>query len=268
MVSAVAPNAHILLVEADSPAIDDLGAAVDEAVALGAKYVSNSYGTGYSSTPGSGEDPSELTAMDPYYNHPGVAVVASSGDSDYGVSYPAASQYVTSVGGTALTRDTGSSRGWSESVWNNAYGGPGSGCSLYEPKPAFQTDTACAKRTLTDVSAVADPVTGVSVYQTYGGSGWAVYGGTSASSPIIAGIVALADQVAGHRVGDIHQALYALAKGTPKFSGIVDVADGTNNSYDGVTGYTAVKGYDMATGVGTLDASRFVPALALTSWRH
>ncbi|WP_075017557.1 carboxypeptidase regulatory-like domain-containing protein [Actinacidiphila rubida] len=243
MVSAVAPNAHILLVEADSANFEDLGAAVDEAVALGAKYVSNSYGTGYSSTPGSGEDPSELTAMDPYYNHPGVAVVASSGDSDYGVSYPAASQYVTSVGGTALTRDSGTSRGWSESVWNNAYGGPGSGCSLYEPKPAFQTDTACAKRTLTDVSAVADPVTGVSVYQTYGGGGWSVYGGTSASSPIIAGVYASAGTPAA--------GTYPNAYPYAQRGALNDVTTGDNGTCTPAALCTAGPGYDGPTGLGT-----------------
>ena len=198
MVSAVAPAAHILLVEADDNGNDNLGAAVDEAVALGAKYVSNSYGTGYTSTPGSGEDPSEVTDGDPYYNHPGVAVVASTGDDDYGVSYPAASQYVTAVGGTPWSRDS-SARGWSESVWNNSYGGPGSGCSLYEAKPTFQTDTGCAKRTVADVSADRRPATGVAVYDTYQDSGWGVYGGTSASSPIIAGVYADAGTpVAGH----------------------------------------------------------------------
>src|ERR1051326_697644 len=135
MVSAAAPAAHILLVEANSNAFTDLSAAVDEAVALGAGYVSNSYGTDYNSTPGSGEDPSETTTFDAFYNHPGVAVVASTGDDGYGVSYPAASQYVTAVGGTSLVKDS-SSRGWSESVWNNSHGAPGSGCSVYEPKPA------------------------------------------------------------------------------------------------------------------------------------
>jgi subtilase family serine protease len=98
--------------------------------------------------------------------------------------------------------------------------------------------------------------------------GWDVYGGTSEASPLFSGIVALADQVAGHRVGDIHSALYSLEKKSPAYSGIVDVADGTNNSYDGVTGYTADKGYDMATGVGTVDAARFVPALAWESWKR
>jgi N-acetylneuraminic acid mutarotase len=259
MVSAVAPNAHILLVEADTANFEDLGAGVDEAVTLGAKYVSNSYGTSYDSSPGSGEDPSELTSMDPYYNHPGVAVVASSGDGDYGVSYPAASQYVTSVGGTALTKDTGTDRGWTESVWNNAYGGPGSGCSAYEPKPAFQTDTACDKRSVADVSAVADPVTGVSVYQTYGGGGWSVYGGTSASSPIIAGVYASA----GTPAADTYPNAYPYAQaGT-----LNDVTTGDNGTCTPAALCTAGPGYDGPTGLGTphgLDAFRSGPHGVIT----
>ncbi|MFF6957127.1 carboxypeptidase regulatory-like domain-containing protein [Streptomyces sp. NPDC008317] len=243
MVSAAAPNAHILLVEADSANFADLGAAVDEAVALGAKYVSNSYGTGYSSTPGSGEDPSETTDMDPYYNHPGVAVVASSGDDGFGVSYPAASQYVTSVGGTALAKDTGTSRGWTESVWNNTYGGPGSGCSLYEPKPAFQTNGFCDKRSVADVSAVADPVTGVSVYQGYGGNGWAVYGGTSASSPLIAGVYASAGTPAAGTYPNSYP--YAQA------GALNDVTAGNNGTCSPTQQCTAGPGYDGPTGLGT-----------------
>lgn len=242
MVSAAAPNAHILLVEADSAYFDDMAAAVDQAVAQGAKYVSNSYGTGYTSAPGSGEDPSETTEYDPHYNHPGVAMVASSGDDDYGVSYPAASQYVTAVGGTALKQDT-SARGWSESVWHNSYGGPGSGCSLYEPKPSFQTDTGCAMRTVADVSAVADPVTGVSVYQTYGGSGWSVYGGTSASAPIIAGVYAVA--------GTPAPGSYPNAYPYQSPSALNDVTEGSNGSCSPAYLCTAGPGYDGPTGLGT-----------------
>lgn len=243
MVSAAAPNAHILLVEADSPNFDDLGAAVNEAVALGAKYVSNSYGTGYDSTPGSGEDPSEATSLDPYYNHPGVAVVASSGDSEYGVSYPAASSFVTSVGGTALARDAGTARGWTESVWDNAFGGPGSGCSAYEPKPAFQTDAICAKRTVADVAAVSDPVTGVSVYQTFGGSGWAVYGGTSAASPLIAGVYASA--------GTPSAGTYPNSYPYAQQSALNDVTQGNNGTCTPAGLCTAGPGYDGPTGLGT-----------------
>ncbi|WP_435132455.1 carboxypeptidase regulatory-like domain-containing protein [Actinacidiphila sp. bgisy144] len=244
MVSAVAPAAKILLVEADSADIEALGAAVDTAVALGAKYVSNSYGTGYDTTAGSGESATETTEEDAHYDHPGVAVVASSGDSKYGVSYPASSQYVTSVGGTALTRDSGSPRGWTESVWNNSYGGPGSGCSLYEPKPSFQSGTGCDKRAVADVSAVADPVTGVAVYQTYGGSGWNVFGGTSAASPIIAGVYA----DAGTPVAGSYPNSYPyLASG----SGLNDVTSGSNGSCSPAVLCTAGAGYDGPTGLGT-----------------
>ncbi|MFF3468390.1 carboxypeptidase regulatory-like domain-containing protein [Streptomyces sp. NPDC002619] len=241
MVSAAAPLAHILLVEADSPSFTNLGASVNEAVALGAKYVSNSYGTGYTTAPGSGEPPTETTDLDPFYNHPGVAVVASSGDSGFGVSYPASSQYVTAVGGTSLARAAGTTRGWSESVWHN---GPGSGCSVFEPKPAFQTDVGCPKRTVADVSAVADPLTGVSVYQTFGGGGWNVFGGTSVASPIIAGVYASA----GTPVTGSYPNSYPYRSGG---AGLNDVTNGTNGPCSPAYLCTAGTGYDGPTGLGT-----------------
>jgi N-acetylneuraminic acid mutarotase len=242
MVSAIAPAAHILLVESDDNFNDNLQAAVDEAVALGAKYVSNSYGSSYTSTPGSGEDPSEVTDGDPHYNHPGVAVVASSGDDEFGVSYPAASQYVTSVGGTSLVRDT-SSRGWSESVWNNSFGGPGSGCSVFEAKPAWQTDSGCSMRTVADVSAVADPLTGVAVYDSFQLGGWNVFGGTSASSPIIASVFA----DSGTPVSGTYPSSYPYAH----TSGLNDVTAGNNGSCSPSYLCTAGTGYDGPTGLGT-----------------
>jgi hypothetical protein len=253
MVSAIAPDAHILLVEADDSSDTALGAAVDEAVALGAQYVSNSYGTDYRF--GSGEDPSQTTALDPYYDHPGVAIVASSGDYGYGVSYPAASPYVTSVGGTSLVRDPSAARGWSESAWNEA----GSGCSLYEPKPAFQTDTGCADRTVADVSAVADPATGVAVYQTYGASGWSLYGGTSVSSPIIAGVYA---DAAAPAAGTYPNS-YPYAAGT----GLNDVSGGSNGDCSPSYLCHGAAGYDGPTGLGTpagLQAFRTGPHGQLT----
>jgi hypothetical protein len=253
MVSAIAPEAHILLVEADDDSETNLAASVDEAVALGAKFVSNSYGSTYTSTPGSGEDPSETTTLDAFYDHPGVAVVAAAGDSGYGVAYPAASQFVTSVGGTSLTRDPGSARGWSETAWS----GSGSGCSLYEPKPAFQHDTGCPNRSVADVSAVADPATGVAIYES--GVGWAVYGGTSVASPIIASVYA----DAGTPVAGTYPNSYPYAAGT----GLNDVTSGNNGSC--TVGYlcNAVVGYDGPTGLGTpdgLQAFRTGPHGALT----
>ncbi len=242
MVSAVAPQAHILLVEATSNDDNDLGASVDEAVTLGAKYVSNSYGSDYDSTPGSGEDPSELTAFDPFYNHPGVAVVASTGDLGYGVAYPAASQYVTSVGGTSLVRDS-SSRGWNETVWNNFKGAPGSGCSLYEPKPAFQTDTGCSMRAEADVAAVADPLTGVAVYDSYQLGGWNVFGGTSASSPIIASVFA----DAGAPAAGTYPNSYPYANS----GALNDITQGSDGTCTVSYLCTAGTGYDGPTGLGT-----------------
>ena len=242
LVSAAAPAAHIILVEGNTPNFTDLGAAVDEAVALGAGYVSNSYGTNYNSTPGSGEDPSETTTLDAYYNHPGVAVVAGAGDSGYGVSYPAASQYVTAVGGTSLAKDS-STRGWSESVWNNSHGATGSGCSLYEPKPAFQADTGCTMRTVADVAADADPVTGVAVYDSYQSSGWGEFGGTSAATPLITGVYADAGAPAA---GTYPNSYPYTAPGS-----LNDVTSGSDGTCSTAYLCNAQSGYDGPTGLGT-----------------
>ncbi|GAA1949983.1 S53 family peptidase [Kitasatospora viridis] len=234
MVSAIAPNAHIILVETSTASMTNLGTGVNEAVKLGAKFVSNSYG-GSESSADSSYDSS-------YFNHPGVAITASSGDSGYGVEYPAASKYVTAVGGTSLTRDS-SARGWTESVWStSATEGAGSGCSAYEAKPSWQTDSGCSHRTVADVSAVADPATGVAVYQTYGASGWSVYGGTSVASPLIAGVYADA--------GAPTVAVPAAdAYANP--GALNDVTTGATTSCTPSYLCTAGPGYDGPTGLGT-----------------
>jgi N-acetylneuraminic acid mutarotase len=248
MVSAAAPLAHIVLVEADSASFEDLAAAVDQAVAQGAQSVSNSYGSPYYfSAPGSGEDPSETTDLDAHYNHPGVAMVAASGDRGFGVAYPAASQYVTAVGGTSLVRDD-SARGFAETVWHvdaPFLGGPGSGCSVYEPKPAFQKDAGCAMRTVADVAAVADPATGVAAYDTYGadGMGWEVFGGTSVGTSIIAGVYA----VAGAPAPGTYPNAYPYAHR----EALNDVTSGDNGSCTPAYLCTAGPGYDGPTGLGT-----------------
>nr|WSX81801.1 putative Ig domain-containing protein [Streptomyces sp. NBC_00899] len=236
MVSAVCPQCHILLVEATSASMDDLGTAVNEAVTLGAKYVSNSYG--------GSEDSSDTTADTQYFNHPGVAITVSSGDSGYGAEYPASSRYVTAVGGTSLSRASGTTRGWSEKVWGSTTGdGAGSGCSAYDAKPSWQTDTGCTRRTVADVSAVADPATGLAVYDSYQASGWQVYGGTSASSPIIASVYALA----GTPAAGSTPASYPYAH----TSALNDVTTGTNGSCGSSYLCTAKAGYDGPTGLGT-----------------
>ncbi|GAA2052509.1 hypothetical protein GCM10009839_69950 [Catenulispora yoronensis] len=237
MVSAVCPSCHILLVEASSANMNDLGTAVNQAVAQGAKFVSNSYG--------GSEDGSESSSDSSYFHHPGVAITASSGDGAYsaGTEYPASSQYVTAVGGTSLSRNS-STRGWTESVWKTSSSeGAGSGCSSDVSKPTWQKDTGCTKRMVADVSAVADPATGVAVYQTYGGSGWAVYGGTSASSPIIASVYALA----GTPGSSDTPASYPYAH----TGSLYDVTSGNNGSCSPSYFCTAAAGYDGPTGLGT-----------------
>ncbi|GAA4206782.1 putative Ig domain-containing protein [Actinocatenispora rupis] len=235
MVSAVAPKANIILVEANSATDSDLYTAEDEAVTLGAKFVSNSWG---------GSESSTQTSDDAHFNHPGVAITVSAGDSNYGAEYPATSKYVTAVGGTSLTKDS-SARGWSEKVWNtNSTEGTGSGCSAYDAKPTWQTVTTnCSKRAEADVSAVADPATGVAVYQTYGGSGWAVYGGTSASAPIIASVYALA--------GTPGSSDYPAAYPYSHQSNLHDVTSGNNGSCSTSVWCTAGTGWDGPTGLGT-----------------
>ncbi|WP_210592484.1 S53 family peptidase [Streptomyces sp. GESEQ-35] len=236
MASAVCPQCSILLVEAKSATMANLGTAVNEAVSLGAKYVSNSYG---------GSESSSDTSYDSsYFNHPGVAITVSAGDAGYGAEYPAASKYVTSVGGTQLAASSGT-RGWTESVWNtSSTEGTGSGCSSYDAKPSWQTDTGCGKRMISDVSAVADPATGVSVYDSYGvTAGWYTFGGTSASAPIIAAVYALA----GTPSSGSYPAEFPYA--AP--SALNDVTTGSNGTCPTSYFCTATSGYDGPTGLGT-----------------
>jgi hypothetical protein len=164
MVSAACPKCSILLVEADSALVDDLGASVDTAVALGAVAVGNE------------------SAVNFHYKHPGVAITASSGDRGY-PSFPAASHHVTAVGGTTLARTPA---GWAETFWKYT----GNGCSKYIPKPAWQAVAPCSTRAAVDMSAVADPQTGVSTFVAAAG-GWFVAGGTSVGAPLIAAAYAL-----------------------------------------------------------------------------
>jgi subtilase family serine protease len=243
MASAVCPSCHLLLVEANSNSFTDLAAAVDRAAATpGVVAISNSYG--------GPEFSQETTATyNSHYNHPGIAITVSSGDNGYGVEFPAASQYVVAVGGTSLKAAT-NARGWSESVWNGA----GSGCSSYVAKPAWQNDTACGRRTVADVSAVADPNTGVAVYGPTGStgtgaSGWMVFGGTSASAPIIAAMYALGTATASYA--------YPAAKPYANRTQLFDVTSGSNGrcvrgkNTSGAYLCTGVAGYDAPTGLGT-----------------
>jgi subtilase family serine protease len=227
MVSAACPDCKILLVEAASTSFANLGAGVNTAARLGATAISNSYG---------GSDSSASSA----YDHPGIAVTASTGDSGYGVQSPASFPTVVAVGGTSLKKAS-TTRGWSETAWSGA----GSGCSTINTKPSWQSAaTQCAKRANADVSAVADPNTGVAVYDStayQGAKGWLVFGGTSASSPIIASVYALSGNTAGY------PASYTWGSA----SGLNDVTGGSNGTCSPALWCTAVAGWDGPTGLGT-----------------
>jgi N-acetylneuraminic acid mutarotase len=230
-VSSACPNCHILLVQGDDNSLDNLGIAVNTAVSLGAKFVSNSYGV-------PGEDPSETT-FDHYYDHPGVAVTASTGDFGNVTNWPATSPKVLAVGGTTLTSDS-SPRGWSESAWADG----GSGCSPFEPKPDFQQglSTNCANRAIADISADADPNTGLAVFDTLGEGGWLQVGGTSLSSPLVAAMYALA----GTPVDGTYPNSYPYADPGDLF----DVTTGSDGGCGNVL-CNAGPGWDGPTGLGT-----------------
>lgn len=231
---AVCPDCKILLVEANDNTYGNLMSAIDQAVSQGAAVVSNSYG--------SGEFSSE-TFFDSHFKVPGIAFTFSSGDSGYGTGYPAASRYVTAVGGTTLYVNSDNSYN-SEVVWS----GTGSGCSLFESKPGWQTDR-CPRRTIADVSADADPNTGAAVYDTvsyFGQTGWFQVGGTSLSSPIIAAVYALKGVPTGVRANSLP---YLNSPST----NLHDVIYGNNGGCNRRAKYlcTARVGYDGPTGLGT-----------------
>ncbi|TML99324.1 MAG: peptidase S8 [Actinobacteria bacterium] len=235
MASAVCPTCQILLVEANSASIADLSAAVDKAAALGATVISNSYGA---------REFSGETAYDSHYKHPGIAITVSSGDSGYGVQWPAASPWVTAVGGTSLKQAATTARGWTESAWSGA----GSGCSAVEAKPSWQpASTGCGRRAVADVAAVADPNTGVAVYDStpyQGSAGWMVFGGTSVAAPVIAGVYALAGNAASVSYGS-----YPYSHTNALF----DVMSGSNGRCVKRTAQLcrAASGWDGPTGLGT-----------------
>ncbi|WP_295639107.1 hypothetical protein [Novosphingobium sp.] len=229
MASAMCPTCKILLVQSSSATLANLAAGVSTAARLGAIVISNSYGGGEAGS----------SAYSAVYSQPGIAVTVSSGDSGYGVQFPASAPGAIAVGGTHLVQDT-STRGWTETAWNGA----GSGCSATFPKPGFQTDGLCAFRMEADISAVADPATGVAVYGPTGTgskSGWLVFGGTSVAAPLVGGIYAAynlhpqaaAGIWANHGVGQN------------------DVTSGTNGTCGSTYLCTAGVGYDGPTGWGT-----------------
>jgi subtilase family serine protease len=243
MASAACPECHLLLVSAEAETWKTLGAAVNRAAAMGATEISNSYGLA------EGTCEAECSQAAPDWNHQGIFVTVSSGDYGYNnelvfeasPSFPASLPTVAAVGGTALRHAKGK-RGFTEKVWGErGLGiGTGSGCSV-QPKPSWQTDSGCAGRTENDVAAVAACATPVSVFDSTEG-GWIDLCGTSASSPLVAGIEAHAS--ASTRALPGGEAFYSDGA-------LFDVKGGSNGRC--TTSYLChgEPGYDGPTGLGT-----------------
>jgi subtilase family serine protease len=229
MASAMCPNCKIMLIQAQTNSFADLAAAVNLAASFGARVITNSYG--------GGEQGSQPYAS--AYDHPGVAIIASTGDHGYkaGPLFPATTPTVTAVGGTSLL-SANTARGWSETAWS----GGGSGCSAVYAKPAWQAFIpSCPNRMEADVSAVADPNTGVAVYGPVllSSSGWMVFGGTSVAAPLVGGLYAAGGAVPGP--GGVYG-------GAAQFN---DVTSGANGKCMTSFFCTALPGYDGPTGLGT-----------------
>jgi hypothetical protein len=238
MVSAACPSCHILLVDANTAFFNSLAAAAATAARLGATEMSNSYGA---------DEQNGMQQYEPAYRHHGVAVVAASGDGGYGIpSFPAVFRSVIGAGGTSLTR-AHNPRGWAEKAWSSDGGATGSGCSAWIPKPPWQHDSHCSGRMVADVAADADPNTGPAIYDSHDHLGWTIAGGTSAASPFIAGVIALA----GHpslfptaaRLYTHHAALHDITTGTNVLPGGPDCG--------GDYQCRAIPDYDGPTGTGT-----------------
>jgi subtilase family serine protease len=269
MVSANCPKCKILLVESNDDLMNNLGTAVDTAARLGATSISNSYVAQEQSTDAL---PIAQGGVLPYYVHPGIAVVAGSGDygyslaaGGYGALIPAAFPSVVTAGGTELHRDPGTQRGWSETVWD----GTGSGCSTVERMPAWQTaNSNCIgvfmdaagnsaflpTRIYGDVAYVSSGYTGVAVYDSqydFSPNGWGVVGGTSVASPAIAAIYGLAGYGTAEREGNDDDNGYPARKLYRSKRALFDVTSGTNGVCSTTLLCAAGPGYDAPTGNGT-----------------
>ncbi len=293
---SIAPGARIVLVE--TPVAETEGvtgfpemmqaekALIDHGIG---DVISQSFGATENTFPGFGKgDYSSLLNLRYAFKDAaahGVTVLAASGDDGAtnaehdGVtlypkrvnSWPSSDPLVTSVGGTQLYLDNAGNRVAADSVWNDGFGASGGGQSAVFGRPSFQAGVRSVvgdHRGTPDISMTAAVDGGCWVYESFSARrpGWEIFGGTSEATPIFSGIVALADQLAGHRLGDINPALYLLgqASQTSHFAfktGIVDITAG-NNSFAGVTGFAAGTGYDLASGWGTIDAGHFARALA------
>ncbi len=230
MASAMCPNCKIILVEANTSSFANLAAAENTAASLGAHVISNSYGGAESGS----------TPYEPSYNHAGLAITASTGDSAYGAGpqFPSSSPHVTAVGGTTLKKASKKPRGWKETAWSDG----GSGCSTVYAKPSWQHDPGCSMRMEADVAAVANPSTGVAVYGPNGSgvSTWLVFGGTSVAAPLIGGVY-------GANGGSVTYGSNPYAN----TGALNDITKGGNGSCTPAYFCHAEVGYDGPTGLGT-----------------
>ncbi len=299
---AVAPGAHIVLIETPVDTVEGVNGLpemMDGEKALidrgAVDVISQSFSNTENAFPGfdQGDFSSLLNlryAFKDAARH-GVTVLAASGDEGptnfmadgvttfpYSVnSWPPSDPLVTAIGGTQLVLDDAGHRSQPDVVWNDPFGASGGAKSAIFGRPLFQTGVRSVvgnHRGTPDVSLTAAVDGGGYVYCSFldPTSPWQLFGGTSQSSPMFAGIIALADQMAGHRVGDINPALYLLGAEsrlphTPFHTGLVDVTSG-DNGFNGVPGFPATKGYDLSTGWGTIDAMKFITALVRLSRIH
>ncbi len=247
--SAVCPKCSILLLEATSNSVTNLAAAVTTASNTAhVLAISNSYGV-------SGDYPATYAPAYDNAAKKGIAVTASAGDGGYGLLFPASATNVIGVGGTHLNVDAAGVR-TTETVWS----GTGSGCSIYNAAPAWQTiagDPCGTKKAISDLSADADPGSGLAIYTTYGGStGYWVFGGTSLSSPLIAALYTMQGGYGGATLAG----QFAWAAATPYF----DVTSGSNGSCSPSILCTAGTGWDGPTGRGSIAAATIDPPVLKT----
>ncbi|GAC1392929.1 MAG: S53 family peptidase [Ktedonobacteraceae bacterium] len=254
MVHAIAPKATIVLEAAKSPTFANLLGAVQDAYTKhGATVVSMSFGGGeFAGQTGAGADGVFAAG-----NAKGVSFTASSGDSGTGAQYPAASPYVTAVGGTTLNMQADGTY-VSETAWS----GSGGGLSAYEKTPSYQVGfNKKTMRGIPDVSMVADPATGVAIYDSFGYNGqkgFFIVGGTSVAAPMFAGVLALANQSRASTFKNADSEIYAVAK-AHYATDFHDITSGSNGTCGAIC--KANKGYDYVTGLGSPVANKLVPDL-------
>lgn len=287
---AIAPDAHIVLVEtavAETEGVTGLPEMMDAEKSMVDKgigdVITQSFGATENTFPGFDKgDYKSLTDLRYAFKDAAahnVTVLASSGDNGvtdsdnnnnlypYKVnSWPSADPLVTSVGGTQMTLDNNGNRTAADKVWHDAYGAGGGGVSAVFDRPWYQAGVANVvgqHRGTPDISMSAAVDGAAWTYESYvpAQAGWHLTGGTSEASPLFSGVVALADQAAGHRLGQINWRLYGMSMLPSDWSGITDVTTG-DNGWNNVQGYQATKGYDLASGLGTVDAAKFVHMLA------